>query len=214
MDNARDATQIFGGYGFMNEYPVGRFYRDAKILEIGEGTSEVQKMLIARELGLSLNEQGQPTRAQPQAKRATKERVGPVQYLREVRDEMRKVAWPKWPEVRRMSGIVLVTQTVTAQAVNAPQGWPGVEPPPVAVPERPAPQLETRELGPLPLAAAEGLLSRVHHAIEVHLDGVRVEVGARHDHQGERDLERRPPDADRAQGRLRGRDSAKYAPGG
>ena len=53
MDNARDATQIFGGYGFMNEYPVGRFYRDAKILEIGEGTSEVQRMLIARTLGLS-----------------------------------------------------------------------------------------------------------------------------------------------------------------
>jgi alkylation response protein AidB-like acyl-CoA dehydrogenase len=52
MDNARDATQIFGGYGFMNEYPVGRFYRDAKILEIGEGTSEVQRMLIARHLGL------------------------------------------------------------------------------------------------------------------------------------------------------------------
>ncbi|MDQ4119529.1 MAG: acyl-CoA dehydrogenase family protein [Actinomycetota bacterium] len=52
MDNARDATQIFGGYGFMNEYPVGRFYRDAKILEVGEGTSEVQKMLIARQLGL------------------------------------------------------------------------------------------------------------------------------------------------------------------
>ncbi|MBY8854058.1 acyl-CoA dehydrogenase, partial [Saccharothrix sp. MB29] len=49
MDNAREATQVFGGYGFMNEYPVGRFYRDAKILEIGEGTSEVQKMLIARE---------------------------------------------------------------------------------------------------------------------------------------------------------------------
>ncbi|WP_034273245.1 acyl-CoA dehydrogenase family protein [Haloechinothrix halophila] len=52
MDNARDATQIFGGYGFMNESPVGRFYRDAKILEIGEGTSEVQRMLIARHLGL------------------------------------------------------------------------------------------------------------------------------------------------------------------
>src|ERR1700733_11218149 len=52
MDNARDATQIFGGYGFMNESAVGRFYRDAKILEIGEGTSEVQRMLIARELGL------------------------------------------------------------------------------------------------------------------------------------------------------------------
>jgi short/branched chain acyl-CoA dehydrogenase len=52
MDNARAATQVFGGYGFMNETPVGRFYRDAKILEIGEGTSEVQRMLIARELGL------------------------------------------------------------------------------------------------------------------------------------------------------------------
>jgi alkylation response protein AidB-like acyl-CoA dehydrogenase len=52
MDNARDATQIFGGYGFMNEYPVARHYRDSKILEIGEGTSEVQKMLIARQLGL------------------------------------------------------------------------------------------------------------------------------------------------------------------
>lgn len=52
MDNARDATQIFGGYGFMNECPVGRFYRDAKVLEIGEGTSEVQRMLIARELGV------------------------------------------------------------------------------------------------------------------------------------------------------------------
>jgi alkylation response protein AidB-like acyl-CoA dehydrogenase len=52
MENARDATQVFGGYGFMNEFPVGRFYRDAKILEIGEGTSEVQRMVIARELGL------------------------------------------------------------------------------------------------------------------------------------------------------------------
>ncbi|WP_033293869.1 acyl-CoA dehydrogenase family protein [Amycolatopsis jejuensis] len=52
MDNARDATQIFGGYGFMNEFPVSRFYRDAKILEIGEGTSEVQRMLIARHLGV------------------------------------------------------------------------------------------------------------------------------------------------------------------
>ncbi|MDX6278095.1 MAG: short-chain 2-methylacyl-CoA dehydrogenase [Nocardioidaceae bacterium] len=48
----RIATQVFGGYGFMEEYPVARFYRDAKILEIGEGTSEVQRMLIARSLGL------------------------------------------------------------------------------------------------------------------------------------------------------------------
>jgi short-chain 2-methylacyl-CoA dehydrogenase len=54
MDNARDATQIFGGYGFMNEFPVARFYRDAKVLEIGEGTSEVQRMVIARQLGLDL----------------------------------------------------------------------------------------------------------------------------------------------------------------
>jgi hypothetical protein len=52
MDNARDATQVHGGYGFMNDSPVARHYRDSKILEIGEGTSEVQKMLIARELGL------------------------------------------------------------------------------------------------------------------------------------------------------------------
>jgi short/branched chain acyl-CoA dehydrogenase len=53
MDNARDATQIHGGYGFMNEYAVARHYRDSKILEIGEGTTEVQLMLIARSLGLS-----------------------------------------------------------------------------------------------------------------------------------------------------------------
>ncbi|MEU0547092.1 acyl-CoA dehydrogenase family protein [Micromonospora sp. NPDC005979] len=52
VDNAREATQIHGGYGFMNEYPVARFWRDSKILEIGEGTSEVQRMIIARDLGL------------------------------------------------------------------------------------------------------------------------------------------------------------------
>lgn len=52
MDNSRAATQVHGGYGFTIEFPVGRFYRDAKILEIGEGTSEVQRMLIARDLGL------------------------------------------------------------------------------------------------------------------------------------------------------------------
>jgi alkylation response protein AidB-like acyl-CoA dehydrogenase len=48
----RDATQIFGGYGFIDATPVSRFYRDAKILEIGEGTSEIQRLVIARELGL------------------------------------------------------------------------------------------------------------------------------------------------------------------
>ena len=47
---ARDAVQIHGGYGYINESPVSRFYRDSKILEIGEGTSEVQRMVIAREL--------------------------------------------------------------------------------------------------------------------------------------------------------------------
>ena len=48
----RMATQIFGGMGFMDETPVARFYRDAKILEIGEGTSEVQRLVLARGLGL------------------------------------------------------------------------------------------------------------------------------------------------------------------
>ena len=53
MDNARDATQVFGGYGFLNESTVARHYRDSKILEIGEGTSEVQLMVLTRELGLA-----------------------------------------------------------------------------------------------------------------------------------------------------------------
>ena len=52
VDNARAATQIFGGYRFMNETPVARMWRDTKILEIGEGTSEIQRMLIARDLGV------------------------------------------------------------------------------------------------------------------------------------------------------------------
>ena len=49
---AREAVQVHGGYGFMEEFPVARFYRDSKVLEIGEGTSEVMRILIARELGL------------------------------------------------------------------------------------------------------------------------------------------------------------------
>ena len=52
VDVARDAVQIHGGYGFIEEFPVARHFRDSKILEIGEGTSEVQRILIARELGL------------------------------------------------------------------------------------------------------------------------------------------------------------------
>ena len=46
-----EAVQIHGGYGYIEEYPVCRFYRDAKILTIGEGTDEVQQMVIARALG-------------------------------------------------------------------------------------------------------------------------------------------------------------------
>lgn len=53
MDNARDATQIFGGNGFINEYPVARHFRDSKILEVGEGTTEVQLLVIARALGVA-----------------------------------------------------------------------------------------------------------------------------------------------------------------
>jgi short-chain 2-methylacyl-CoA dehydrogenase len=48
---AEEALQIHGGYGFIEDYPVARFYRDAKILTIGEGTDEVQQMLIAKSLG-------------------------------------------------------------------------------------------------------------------------------------------------------------------
>src|SRR5918999_4445394 len=55
---ARQACQVFGGYGFTTEFLVGRLYQDAKILEIGEGTSEVQRMLIARELGLPAGRRG------------------------------------------------------------------------------------------------------------------------------------------------------------
>ena len=57
----------------------------------------------------ALDEKGTPTRAPASTAKRNDDRVGPAQYIREVRDEMRKVAWPKWPEVRRMAGIVLVT---------------------------------------------------------------------------------------------------------
>ncbi|KZE90784.1 acyl-CoA dehydrogenase family protein [Microbacterium sp. TNHR37B] len=53
MDNARDATQILGGNGFMNEYASARHFRDSKVLEIGEGTTEVQLLVIARALGVA-----------------------------------------------------------------------------------------------------------------------------------------------------------------
>ena len=57
----------------------------------------------------ALNEKGLPTRAPAPARKSKDDRVGPAQYLREVRAEMRKVSWPKWPEVRRFSIIVFTT---------------------------------------------------------------------------------------------------------
>jgi len=59
----------------------------------------------------AVDEQGNPTRQAP-GRRAREERTGPTQYVREVREEMAKVAWPKWPEIRRYSMIVFVTVVV------------------------------------------------------------------------------------------------------
>jgi alkylation response protein AidB-like acyl-CoA dehydrogenase len=50
MEVATDAVQVFGGYGFMEDYPIAKFFRDAKILQIYEGTNQVQRMVIARHL--------------------------------------------------------------------------------------------------------------------------------------------------------------------
>ena len=76
MDNARAATQVHGGYGFMIESAVGRFYRDAKMLEIGEGTSEVQRMLIARGLGLPPTDRaGRSGRGRAASRRAVAQRT-------------------------------------------------------------------------------------------------------------------------------------------
>ena len=77
-----------------------------------EDLNREQKRAMKR-MGV-LNEQGNPTRTQPQArvKAHDEPRTGPVTYLREVNDEMKKVSWPKWPEVRRYSMIVLVTVVI------------------------------------------------------------------------------------------------------
>ena len=68
----------------------------------------------------ALNDQGAPIRQArpPVTTRQVKERVSPLQYIREVRDEMRKVAWPRWPEVRRYSIIVLITVVVITAFVG------------------------------------------------------------------------------------------------
>lgn len=52
VTSAREAVQVHGGYGYMEDLPVARFYRDSKVLEIGEGTSEIMRWIIARDLGL------------------------------------------------------------------------------------------------------------------------------------------------------------------
>jgi len=52
MRATRNAIQVYGGYGFTRDYPLERYFRDVKLCEIGEGTSEVQRMVIARQLGL------------------------------------------------------------------------------------------------------------------------------------------------------------------
>ena len=70
-----------------------------------------------RKMG-ALDEQGKPTRAQKQAPKKKTDRVGPRQYLREVRDEMRKVAWPKQPEVKRYSIIVIFTVVIYTALVG------------------------------------------------------------------------------------------------
>jgi len=77
-----------------------------------EDLNREQKRAMKR-MGV-LNEQGNPTRTQPQAraKGHDEPRTGPVTYMREVNDEMKKVSWPKLPEVRRYSMIVLVTVVI------------------------------------------------------------------------------------------------------
>ena len=67
----------------------------------------------------ALDEQGNPARQERKAPQARKERVTPPQYVREVRDEMRKVAWPTWPEVRRYSIVVLITVVLFTAFIGA-----------------------------------------------------------------------------------------------
>jgi len=74
-----------------------------------------QQKRSMRRMG-AVNEQGAPVRA-PVATSQSRERVGVFRYIREVRDEMRKVSWPKWPEVRRYSVIVLVAVVIVTSYI-------------------------------------------------------------------------------------------------
>jgi preprotein translocase subunit SecE len=73
----------------------------------------------------ALDEKGQPTRT-PRSGGRAEPRTGPRQYIREVRDEMRKVAWPKWPEVRRYSIVVLITVSVLTAIIGVADAGFGV----------------------------------------------------------------------------------------
>jgi preprotein translocase subunit SecE len=73
----------------------------------------------------TLDEKGQPARA-PRGGTRAEPRTGPRQYIREVRDEMRKVAWPKWPEIRRYSIVVLITVSVLTAIIGVADAGFGV----------------------------------------------------------------------------------------
>jgi preprotein translocase subunit SecE len=74
----------------------------------------------------ALDDKGQPTRGAPRAGGRKDDRVGPAQYIGEVRDEMRKVAWPKWPEVRRYSIVVLITVSILTAIIGVADAAFGV----------------------------------------------------------------------------------------
>ena len=118
MDNARDATQIFGGYGFMNEYPVARHYRDSKILEIGEGTTEVQLMLIAR--------RGGPVSGDRPSKRS-RSPARPV--VRGVRDRACATSTGPGRTITEADNVLFTTLTMNTQALHLDAAFSDALPP-------------------------------------------------------------------------------------
>ena len=117
MDNARDATQIFGGYGFMNENPVARHYRDSKILEIGEGTTEVQLMIIARELGF----------ARSRGEQVTRDVVQRGLYFEELEPDVRYLHRPG-RTVTEADNVLFTTLTMNTQALHLDAAWAATQP--------------------------------------------------------------------------------------